>query len=145
MSGELPTTIGAVVRRAAEQFGDQEGLVDGDVRLSFAELAGEVERAARAFVASGVDAGDRVSIWAPNCHEWAIAELGLHSIGAVLVPLNTRFKGREAGYVLGKARARMLFTVTDFLDTDYVALLDGIDGLESVEETVVLRGSTPSG
>jgi acyl-CoA synthetase (AMP-forming)/AMP-acid ligase II len=138
---ELPPTIGDVVRRAADRYGDGEALVDGDVRLSFAELAAEVDRAARAFVASGIEPGDRVAIWAPNCHEWAIAELGLHTSGAVLVPLNTRFKGREAGYVIGKARARMLFTVTDFLDTDYVALLDGVEGIESVEETVVLRGS----
>ena len=140
---QLPETIGDVVRRAADRFGDQQAFVDGDVRLSFTELSTEVDRAARAFIASGVEPGDRVSIWAPNCVEWALAELGLHTAGAVLVPLNTRFKGREAGYVLGKSRARMLFTVTDFLDTDYVQLLDGVEGLDSVETTVVLRGSSP--
>jgi HIP---CoA ligase len=141
----LPQTIGEVVRRAADRFGDAEAFVDGDIRRSFRELADEVEQAARAFVASGIEPGDRVAIWAPNCHEWAVAELGLHTAGAVLVPLNTRFKGREAGYVLGTSRARMLFTVTDFLDTDYVALLDGMEGLASVEETVILRGTVPSG
>jgi len=145
VSSDLPSTIGAVVQRAAERFGGAEAFVDGDVRLSFTELAAEVEQAARAFVASGIEKGDRIAIWAPNCVEWAVAELGLHTIGAVLVPLNTRFKGREAGYVLGTSRARMLFTVTDFLDTDYVALLDGVEGLDSVEETVVLRGTVPDG
>ncbi len=146
MSDErLPKTIGEVVQRAADRFGDAEAFVDGEVRRSFRELAADVDEAARAFVASGIQPGDRVAIWAPNCFEWAVAELGLHTAGAVLVPLNTRFKGREAGYVLGTSRARMLFTVTDFLDTDYVALLDGVEGLESVEETVVLRGSVPDG
>jgi HIP---CoA ligase len=142
---ELPQTIGEVVRRAAERFGEAEAFVDGDLRRSFTELAGEVELAAGAFIASGIEPGDRVAIWAPNCYEWAVAELGLHTAGAVLVPLNTRFKGREAGYVIGTARARMLFTVTDFLDTDYVALLDGVDGLESLEEIVILRGAVPGG
>ena len=142
---DLPTTIPGVVRRAGERFGEREGIVDGDMRLSFAGLAGEVERCARAFCASAVEAGDRGSIWAPNVWEWAVAALGLHSVGGVLVPLNTRFKGEEAGYVLGRSGARMLFTVTDFLDTDYVALLEGVDGLDSLGETVVLRGTVPAG
>jgi acyl-CoA synthetase (AMP-forming)/AMP-acid ligase II len=142
---DLPLTIGGVVTRAADLFGDAEAFVDGDVRLSFTELAAEVECVARAFVGSGVEAGDRIAIWAPNCVEWALAELGLHSIGAVLVPLNTRFKGKEAAYVLQRSRARMLFTVTDFLDTDYVALLDGVEGLGAVEEVVVLRGDARAG
>ncbi len=145
MSDELPQTIGAVVTRAAERFGDAEAFVDGDVSLSYGRLAAEVERAARAFIASGVEPGDRVAIWAPNCLEWAVAELGLHTAGAVLVPLNTRFKGNEAAFIIGKARARMLFTVTDFLDTDYVALLAGVEGLDSLEETVVLRGAVADG
>ena len=142
---DLPQTIGAVVTRAAERFGDAEAFVDGDVTLSFTDLAVEVERVARAFVASGVEPGDRIAIWGPNCLEWALAELGLHTAGAVLVPLNTRFKGKEASYVLGKSGARMLFTVTDFLDTDYVALLEGASGLDALEETVVLRGATRAG
>ncbi len=145
VSDELPQTIGGVVTRAAETFGDAEAFVDGDVSLSFVELAAAVERAARAFIASGVEPGDRVAIWGPNCLEWAVAELGLHTAGAVLVPLNTRFKSKEAAYILGTARARLLFTVSDFLDTDYVALLADVDGLDALEETVVLRGTTRSG
>ena len=69
--------------------------------------------------ATGSPSGPRTASSGPS------PQLGLHTAGAVLVPLNTRFKGNEAAYVLGKARARLLFTVTDFLDTDYVALLDG--------------------
>ncbi len=145
MSDELPQTIGAVVTRAAERFGDAEAFVDGDVSLSYVGLAAEVERAARAFIASGIQPGDRVAIWGPNCLEWAVAQLGLHTAGAVLVPLNTRFKGNEAAFIIGKARARMLFTVTDFLDTDYVALLAGVEGLDTLEETVVLRGAVADG
>jgi acyl-CoA synthetase (AMP-forming)/AMP-acid ligase II len=78
-------------------------------------------------------------------YEWAVAALGVHRIGGVVIPLNTRFKGNEAGYVIGAAHARFLFTVTDFLDTDYVALLRGAPGTESIEETIVLRGTVPDG
>jgi acyl-CoA synthetase (AMP-forming)/AMP-acid ligase II len=142
---ELPRTIPALVQRAADEFGDDEGMVDGDVRLTFAELAAEVERAAGALVGSGVEPGERVAIWAPNMLEWAVAALGVHSVGGVVIPLNTRFKGREAGYVIGAAGARRLFTVTDFLDTDYVALLEGAPGAEGIEEIVILRGGVPDG
>ena len=95
------------------------------MRLSFAALAVETRRAARAFLALGIERGDRVAIWAPNQWEWIVAAIGLQSAGAVLVPLNTRFKGREAGYVLRKSRARVLVTVGEFLGTRYVESLAG--------------------
>jgi acyl-CoA synthetase (AMP-forming)/AMP-acid ligase II len=142
---ELPQTIPQVVARAVERFGDQEAVVDGDVRLSFVEFSDEIDRAARALIATGVERGDRVAIWAPNMYEWAVVALGVHRIGGVVIPLNTRFKGNEAGYVIGAAHARFLFTVTDFLDTDYVALLRGAPGTESIEETIVVRGTVPDG
>ena len=139
-----PTTIPELVRAASTRYGDRDGLVDDRRSWTFAELADDVARVARALVARGLAAGDRVAIWAPNVSEWIFAALGAHTAGAVLIPLNTRFKGPEAAYVLEASGARMLFTVTDFLDTDYVALLESA-GRGAVEEIVVLRGSVPDG
>src|SRR5262249_19257626 len=97
----------------------------------------------------GIERGDRIAIWAPNVWEWIVAALGLQSAGAVLVPLNTRFKGREAAYILGKSQAKALVTISGFLDTDYVALLrDAVDvdaDLPDLETIVVLRGDAPEG
>ena len=138
-------TIPAVVDRAAERYGEREGLVDGDRRLSFAALAAEVDRAARAFVAHGIEPGDRIAIWAPNMVDWAIAALGAFRAGAVVVTVNTRFKGNEAAHVLRTAQARVLVTVTDFLDTDYVALLAAAGTPDCVEQTIVLAGAVPEG
>jgi acyl-CoA synthetase (AMP-forming)/AMP-acid ligase II len=91
-------------------------------------------------VASGIKAGDRVAIWAPNIHEWIVAALGALTAGAVLVPINTRFKGREASYVLAKSRAKLLFTVRGFLDIDYPQLLrDAKVDTEGID-IVLLRG-----
>ena len=70
-------------------------------------------------MAAGIHPGDRVAIWAPNMAEWIVAALGLVGAGAALVPLNTRFKGPEAAYVLTRSRARALFTVRGFLGIDY--------------------------
>ena len=142
---DTPATIPAALARAVERFGTCEALVDGDVRLSFAQLAGEVDRAACSLIASGVEPGDRIAIWAPNMGEWVIIALAIHRVGAAIVPLNTRFKGAEAGYILRTAGARMLFTVTDFLDTDYVELLGDAGDVPSLSELVVLRGAVPNG
>jgi acyl-CoA synthetase (AMP-forming)/AMP-acid ligase II len=136
----LPETIPGLVARAAERFQAREALVEGDTRLSFVELADAAARASRALVASGVAPGERVAIWAPNCHEWVVAALGIFGAGGVLVPLNTRFKGGEARYVLDRADARLLFTVTDFLDTDYAALLSAEEPPPSLREVIDLRG-----
>jgi HIP---CoA ligase len=144
-------TTPRLLHSSAERFSAREAIVDViDGRtLSFAGLATVVHDAARAFLAMGIERGDRVAIWAPNVWEWVVAALGLHSAGAVLVPLNTRFKGREAAYILGKSGAKVLVTITGFLDTDYVTLLrDAVDvdaELPDLEAIVVLRGEAPAG
>ena len=70
--------------------------------------------------------------------------LGLQSAGGVVVPINTRYKGAEAAYLLDRSRARVLVTVNGFLGNDYVGMLDGHD-LPHLEHTVVLRGDVPAG
>jgi acyl-CoA synthetase (AMP-forming)/AMP-acid ligase II len=140
-------TIPAVVERAAARFGELEALVDDDRRLTFARLATAADEAARAYVAAGIEPGDRVAIWAPNMGAWVIAALGAFRAGAVVVTVNTRFKGDEAAHVISTAGARLLVTVTDFLGTDYVTLLaDAEGGVPScLERTVVLAGPVPDG
>jgi HIP---CoA ligase len=144
-------TTPRLLHSSAERFSAREAIVDvTDGRtLSFAGLATAVHDAARAFLAMGIERGDRVAIWAPNVWEWVVAALGLQSAGAVLVPLNTRFKGREAAYILGKSGAKALVTITGFLETDYVKLLrDAVDveaDLPDLGAIVVLRGEAPEG
>jgi acyl-CoA synthetase (AMP-forming)/AMP-acid ligase II len=144
-SDELPDTIPGVLRRAAELFGNQEALVDERARLTYAQLDDAAARAGRAFLALGVEAGDRVAIWAPNTTEWVIAALGVYRAGGVIASVNTRFKGDEAAYILNRTRATVLLTVTDFLATDYVKLLADADPVPSLRSTIVLRGSAPEG
>ena len=129
-------TIPALVRAAAERFRTATAIEDGPLRMSFAELAGAVTEAARALAAIGVAPGDRVAVWAPNLHEWIVAAIGAQSAGAALVPLNTRFKGSEAGYVLKKSRARVLVTMSEFLGTRYADMLQGALGGANAERPV---------
>ncbi len=138
-------TIARLVRAAAERHGNRPAIVDGDEVLSFARLAAEVKRAARSLLAAGIARGDRVALWAPNGWRWIVAALAVHSTGAALVPINTRFKGDEAAYVLSKSGARALFATTDFLGADALAMLEATDvPLPALRTVVVLAGPTPA-
>jgi HIP---CoA ligase len=141
-------TTGRLLSQTADRIPDAEAVVDEDLRLTYRELDAEVTRAARAFLAAGLERGDRVAVWAPNSAGWIIAALGLQRVGGVLVPLNTRFQGSEAAYVLAKSQARLLVTVTGFLGKDYPAMLaeaaDGggadrpVEGLPALRRIVLL-------
>jgi HIP---CoA ligase len=138
------TTIPRTLRRAAERFGGALALDDEGVRFGFTELAAAAEGAARAFLAAGIAPGERAAIWAPNVWEWVVAALGIQSAGGVLVPLNTRYKAAEAGYILRKSRARVLCTMGEFLGTSYADALGG-EALPDLERVVVFRGASRRG
>ena len=134
-------SIPAMLGGAAEQFGDRVAVRDGETMLSYAELDRAANEFGAALVAAGVEPGDRVAIWCGNCAEWTVAALGLFAAAAVLVPVNTRFKGAEAAVVLARSGARVLVTVTDFLGTDYVAMLEGAGTpLPELRTIVVAKG-----
>ena len=114
-------TIPEMVLSAADRFGDAEAVVDGPLRLSFAEVVDRIRCAAGAFAGLGIEKGDRVAIWAPNSAEWLIAAFGLLTAGGVLVPVNTRFKTDEAADVIGRSGAKAVLVQKGFLGQDYTA------------------------
>lgn len=138
-------TIPRMVENNAARFGAAVAIADPAFTLTYEELFIAVREAMKAFLAAGIQPDDRVAIWAPNIGEWIVAAVAAQAAGGVLVPLNTRFKGAEAAYVLNRSRARILLTVNGFLDTDYVALLEAAGVETSLEATVVLRGTVPEG
>ena len=136
-------TIPALLDSAARRFGQRPAVEDGPTRLTYAELFDEARSFGAALVDSGIEPGDRVAIWAFNSAEWIVAVLGLSQAGAVLVPINTRFKGGEAVDILSRSRARALVTVTDFLGTDYVEMLRAT-GVELPDlDTIVVASGPP--
>ena len=114
-------TIPEMVLSAADRFGDAEAIVDGPLRLTFAQVVKRIHCAAGAFADLGVGKGERVAIWAPNSAEWIIAAFGLLTAGGVLVPVNTRFKTEEAGDIIGRSGAKAVLVQKGFLGQDYTA------------------------
>jgi acyl-CoA synthetase (AMP-forming)/AMP-acid ligase II len=133
-------TIPRTLARAAELWPAASAVEDGGALFTFSELAAAVERASRACIAAGIAHGDRIGIWAPNSWQWEVAALGAQCVGAVLVTLNTRFKAHEAAYVLAKSGTRALFTVGDFLGTNYAESIASQD-LPRLERVVTLAGN----
>ncbi|MET8572806.1 FadD3 family acyl-CoA ligase [Streptomyces sp. NPDC004783] len=127
-------TIARLADWAAQKYGDEEALVFGGDRWTFTELRERIDEVARAVIAQGIRPGDSVAVWAPNSARWVVAALGAVTAGAVLIPLNTRYRAAEAADMLRRSGARLLFTEHDFLGTDYRALLAG-----SGEELPLLR------
>ena len=134
-----------MVSGAATQFAALVAVRDGPTSLTYAELGQAAREFGAALVAAGVEPGDRVAIWCGNCAEWTVAALGLFAAGAVLVPVNTRFKGAEAAVVLSRSGARVLVTVTDFLGTDYVAMLEASGTSLPALRTIVVAKGTAGG
>jgi acyl-CoA synthetase (AMP-forming)/AMP-acid ligase II len=117
-------TVPAVVAHAAREFGREPALVDPyRRRWNFAELHDETQAVSRALIASGIEPGDRVALWAPNSARWVLAALGILGAGATLVPINTRFTGPEAADILTRSAARGLIVTGPFLGADRLASL----------------------
>jgi acyl-CoA synthetase (AMP-forming)/AMP-acid ligase II len=137
-------TIPRTLARAASLWPEVSAVEDAGRKLDFRQLAAAAEETARACIACGIEAGDRVAIWAPNGWRWIVAALGLQSAGAVLVTLNTRFKPAEAAYVLRKSGARQLFTVGEFLGTNYADSIAD-EALPDLARVVLLEGESERG
>jgi len=144
----MELTIPAAAERAARDFGDAPALAEpGGPRLSWRELHEQASVVARAFMAGGVQPGDRVAIWSPNTHHWVAGALGALRAGAVLVPVSTRFTGPEALDVITRSGARALLVAGPFLGTDRLAALyaAAADTSDVVGVTKQVAGGRPAG
>ncbi|WP_286131389.1 MULTISPECIES: FadD3 family acyl-CoA ligase [Actinomycetes] len=121
------TTTPQALRRAAQLWPDGLAIIDDQwgetVELTWSDLLAAVRTFAAGLIAEGIEAGDRVAIWAPNSFHWPIAALGAHFAGATLVPLNTRYTAAEALEIVQRTKARAIVVVGHFLGTDRVEQL----------------------
>lgn len=121
----LGDTIGDNLDRAIARFGDREALVSvhQDLRYTYAQFGEAVDRCARAFIAAGLEPGERVGIWSPNCAEWALVQYATAKAGIVLVNINPAYRTSELAYVLNQSGIRMLVAATAFKTSDYVHMV----------------------
>ena len=138
----LGDTIGDNLDRTIERLPEREALVSvqQDLRYTYAQFGEAVDRCARAFIAAGIEPGDRVGIWSPNCAEWALVQYGTAKAGIILVNINPAYRTSELAYVLNQSGVRMLVAATAFKTSDYVQMVDDVRGDCPALERVVFIG-----
>ncbi len=137
----LDETIGACLRRVAFEQGDTEALVSCHqrIRQSYAELNDTAEQLALGLLAVGIEPGDRIGIWAPNCAEWTWLQFASAYVGAILVNVNPAYRQNELEYALAQSGVRVLVMAESFKSSDYVAMLDATrDRLPGLERVVTI-------
>ncbi len=139
----IEQTIGDDFDATVARFPDREALVDVEqgTRWTWAELKRDVDVAARGLIAAGIEKGDRVGIWAPNCAEWTIVQFATAKMGAILVNINPAYRTHELMYVLGQAGIRMIVAAPSFKTSDYTAMIEEVRGDVPGLEQVVLIGT----
>ncbi|HYB20256.1 MAG TPA: AMP-binding protein, partial [Thermodesulfobacteriota bacterium] len=122
MSSWIPISIGFGVEEASRLYSNQEFLVVEDRRFTYAQLAQRVKQFSRGLLAADVKPGDRVAVWLPNGIEWVDAVFSLANIGAIFVPINTRFKGEELEYILNQSDSSTLIFAERFQESDFMRI-----------------------
>ena len=126
----LGQTIGANLAATAARLPDHEAMVDvpSGRRYTYEELLQWSRRVARALLAAGVEKGDRVGIWSPNCPEWVALQYGSALIGAILVNINPAYRAHEVEYVLRQAGIKLLVSATRHRTSDYRSMVEEVLG-----------------
>ncbi|MEZ0577133.1 AMP-binding protein [Nocardioides sp. MH1] len=126
----LDETIGARLERTVGTWPDREALVEVATgrRWTWRELNHAIDGVARGLIASGIEKGDRVGMWAPNCAEWTIVQFATAKIGAVLVNVNPAYRTHELAYAVNQSGMRLLLATTSFKTSDYRAMVEETAG-----------------
>ncbi|MEP6666261.1 MAG: AMP-binding protein [Nocardioidaceae bacterium] len=140
----LEETIGANLERIVATHGDNEALVEVATgrRWTYSEFDADVNALARGLLASGIEPGDRVGIWAPNCAEWTLTQYATAKIGAILVNINPAYRTHELSYAVNQSGVKLLISATEFKGSDYRTIVNDVRGECTALERVVYIGTS---
>jgi len=139
----LEQTIGENFERTVRANPDAEALVDvaAGRRWTYGELNAEIDLVARGLMSLGIEPGERVGIWAPNCADWTMIQYATAKIGAILVNINPAYRTHELSYVLNQSGIRTLISATAFKTSDYVGMVEEVRPESHVLRDVVFLGT----
>jgi fatty-acyl-CoA synthase len=124
----LEITIGQALDAAVKRWGEREALVSSPqgLRWTWRELAARTDALASGFLALGLEPGDRIGIWSPNCAEWVLTQLAAARIGLILVTINPAYRRAEVAYTLKKVGVRALVAAERFKSSDYAGMIEDL-------------------
>jgi fatty-acyl-CoA synthase len=123
MSVWVKRSLGRVLDEISGNYPDNLALIFKNQRISYRMLREKTRTLAKGLMALGVGRGDKVSIWGGNCPEWIYTQMATALIGAVLVPVNTRFRTSELEYILSQSDSTTLVLMDSFLNMDFLGML----------------------
>jgi fatty-acyl-CoA synthase len=124
----LDLTIGEALARAADLWGEREALVSvaQGIRWSFAELLARADALGAGLLALGLEPGDRIGIWSPNCAEWALTQFAAARTGLILVTINPAYRLSEVEYTINKVGLRALVAAERFKTSEYAEMIEAL-------------------
>jgi fatty-acyl-CoA synthase len=139
----LGETIGDNLRRIAAAHPDADAVVDVPTgqRWTYARFDADTDTLARGLIAAGIEAGERVGIWSPNCAEWVLLQYATAKAGVVLVNINPAYRSHELAYVLRQSGVKLLVSATAFKTSDYRGMVEEVRGDLGQLERVIYLGS----
>jgi fatty-acyl-CoA synthase len=141
----LGETIGANLERTVARFPDREALVSRHqgLRYTYQALNDAVDVVARGLLDLGLEVGDRVGVWSPNCAEWVLVQYATAKVGVILVNINPAYRTSELAHALGQSGCRLLVAASSFKDSDYAAMIDQVrPELPLLQQTVLLGSAS---
>jgi fatty-acyl-CoA synthase len=125
----LEETIGDNLERTVAAYGSHEALVECESgrRWTYGEFDAAVDGVARGLLAEGIETGDRVGIWSPNCAEWTLTQYATAKVGAILVNINPAYRTSELSYVVNQSGLRLLVSADRYKTSDYRAMVSEVE------------------
>lgn len=124
----LNMTIGDCLKEKATLHPDHPALVvrHQQIRWSYSQLLEQVDRLAISLLRLGIEKGDRVGIWAPNCYQWLLVQFATARLGAIMVCINPNYQKSELAYALNKVQCKALICAEGFRQSNYLAMLEAL-------------------
>jgi fatty-acyl-CoA synthase len=139
-------TLSELLRTAASENPDRIAVFFEDRSMTYSQLDILASRFASGLLKLGIRKGDRVGLYMPNFPEWIVAFFGIARMGGVVVPMNTRYKAKEVDYIMNNSEATGLVMTSDFLNIDYVEILNGLRGkIPNLKQVIVLGDKISEG
>ena len=137
----LGETIGRNLEEVVSRFPDRDALVSihQGIHQTYRAFNESVDRLALGLLRLGLEVGDRVGIWSPNCAEWVWLQYATAKAGVILVNINPAYRTHEVRYVLAQSGCRVLVSAQQYLSSDYRAMVSEVrDDLGDLERVIFL-------
>jgi len=136
-------TLSQVLHDTSVRHPSRNAILDpSGTTFSYRELNERVDELARGLLELGVGKDDKVGLWMPNIPQWVMAYFAIARIGAVVVPMNTRYKLHEVEYILNDSEATTLFAVDEFVGIDYLSMIHSVRPSLSRLKNVIVHGAS---